>query len=189
MRGVVKRPFSLALSLTFCAAPLCCATLQQLSLDDMIAKSTAIVRGRVSASYCAFSGSVIYTHYSVQVSEQLKGSLSSTTDVAVPGGTVNNLRQTFDGAPVFHSGEEYVFFLWSGSSGPTQVVGLTQGLFAITPGASPDDPTATRTRSAEVMLAPGTGLPVKDAPLSMRLSQLRSRISSALAAQGGSGAK
>jgi len=185
----VKRHLSVALCLTFCAAPLCCATLQQLSLDDMIAKSTAIIRGRVSSSSCAFSGSVIYTHYSVQVSEQLKGSLPGTTDVAVPGGVVNRLRQTFDGAPVFHSGEEYVFFLWSGGSGPTQVVGLTQGLFAIAPGAAADDPVAARAPSAEVMLASGSGLPVKDAPLAMRLSQLRSRISAALAAQGGSVAK
>lgn len=169
--------------------PLCCATLQQLSLDDMIAKSTAIVRGKVSSSYCAFTGSVIYTHYSVQVSEQLKGSLPGTTDVAVPGGVVNKLRQTFDGAPVFHSGEEYVFFLWSSGSGPTQVIGLTQGLFAITPSGAPDDPTATRAASAEVMLASGTGLPVKDTPLAMKLSQLRGRISAALAAQGGSAAK
>ncbi len=155
----------------------------------MTAKSTAIVRGRVSGSYCAFSGSVIYTHYSVQVSEQLKGSVSGTTDVAVPGGVVNRLRQTFDGAPVFHPGEEYVFFLWNGGSGPTQVIGLTQGIFAIAPGAAQGDPMATRPASAEVMLAPATGRPVHDAPLSMTLSQLRSRISAALAAQGGSVAK
>ena len=39
----------------------------------MIAKSTAIVRGKVVSSWAGFSGPVIYTHYTMQVSEQLKG--------------------------------------------------------------------------------------------------------------------
>ena len=45
---VVKRHFMLALVLTFCMWPLQGATLERLSLDDMIAKSTAIVRGKVT---------------------------------------------------------------------------------------------------------------------------------------------
>ncbi len=173
--------FGLVLSV----APLHPATLEQLSLDDMVAKSTAIVRGRVMDSYAAFSGRVIYTHYTVQVSERFKGAGTSSVDVAVPGGVANKLRQTFEGAPVFHRGEEYVFFLWTGASGPTQVVGLTQGLFSIAPGGS-RDPAATRAASHEVMLAAGTGRPVKDQTMVMPLSQLRSRIAASLAAVGGS---
>ena len=53
--------------------PLDCATLERLSLDDMITRSTTIVRGKVTASWAAFTGSVIYTHYQIQVSEQFKG--------------------------------------------------------------------------------------------------------------------
>jgi hypothetical protein len=82
---------------------------------------------------------------------------------------------------VFQPGEEYVFFLWTGQSGPTQVVGLTQGLFAIAPDGS-RDPAVTRAASREVMLAAGTGRPVKDQALVMPLSQLRSRIAAGLAA-------
>jgi hypothetical protein len=172
--------------LVLSAAPLRSATLEQLSLDDMTAKSTVIVRGKVTGSYAAFSGRVIYTHYTVQVSERFKGAGRSSVDVAVPGGVANKLRQTFEGAPVFHPGEEYVFFLWTGQSGPTQVVGLTQGLFAIATDGS-RDPAVTRAASREVMLAAGTGRPVKDQTLVMPLSQLRSRIAAGLAA--GSGAK
>jgi hypothetical protein len=164
------------------------ATLERLSLDDMVAKSTAIVRGKITDSYAAFSGRVIYTHYTVQVSERFKGAERSTVDVAVPGGVTNKLRQTFEGAPVFHRGEEYVFFLWTGASGPTQVVGLTQGLFSIAGGGS-RDPAATRAASHEVMLAAGTGRPVKDQTMVMPLNQLRSRIAASLAAKSGSVAK
>jgi hypothetical protein len=162
--------------LTLYAAPLRPATLEQLSLDDMIAKSTAIVRGTVTDSYAAFSGRVIYTHYTVQVSERFKGAGTGTVDVAVPGGVAGKLRQTFEGAPVFQKGEEYVFFLWTGATGPTQVVGLTQGLFAVG-----RDGSATRTASHEAMLEAGTARPVKDQTLVMPLSQLRSRIAAGLA--------
>jgi hypothetical protein len=164
------------------------ATLEQLSLDDMIAKSTAIVRGKVTDSYAAFSGKAIYTHYIIQVSERFKGAGAGTVEVAVPGGVAGKLRQTFEGAPVFHRDEEYVFFLWTGASGPTQVVGLTQGLFAVAPGGAAD-PAVTRAASREVMLAAGTGRPVKDQTLAMPLSQLRSRIAAGLAGKSGSVAK
>src|SRR5579859_3953663 len=120
-----------ALCLTLSLGQLSAATLQRLSLDDMIGKSTAIVRGKVASSYSAAAGPIVYTHYVVQVSERYKGGAGNTVDVAIPGGTLNGLRQTFAGTPSFNTGEEYVFFLWTGKSGVTQVIGLTQGLFAV----------------------------------------------------------
>ncbi|MBZ5584930.1 MAG: hypothetical protein LAQ30_22510 [Acidobacteriia bacterium] len=155
--------------------PLRSATLERLSLDDMISQSTSIVRGKVANSYSAFSGRIIYTHYAIQVSERLKGSAQATIDVAVPGGAANNLRQTFAGAPELATGQEYVLFLWTGRSGITQVIGMTQGLFSVAPDSS-SDPLATRRASRELMLARGTGQPVKDRTLVMRLSELRSLI-------------
>jgi len=159
--------------------PLEAATLLRLSLTDMIDKSTAIVRGKVTGSYAAFQGPVIYTHYTVQVSEQLKGSAAGTVDVAVPGGTANSLRQNFAGAPQFNTGDEFVFFLWTSQSGLTQILGLTQGLFQIAPQANATpaaDPVTTRAASHELMLDAGTGRPVKDQTLVMNLSDLRTQI-------------
>jgi len=167
--------------LTSCALPLPCATLERLSLDDMIAKSTSIVRGKVASSYAAFSGPVIYTHYTVQVSERLKGSGGATVDVAVPGGIANGLRQSFSGTPSFLNGDEFVFFLWTSKAGLTQVIGLTQGLFLIAPDGT-SDPVATRSASHELMLD-ANGQSVKDQTLTMHLSELRTRIS------GGTGGK
>lgn len=155
--------------------PLHAATLERLSLDDLIAKSTAIVRGTVGGSYAAFRGPIIYTHYTVRVSEQMKGSSPATLDVVVPGGTANNLRQLFSGTPQLNNGDEFVFFLWKGPSRLTQIMGLTQGLFRLSASGAPGI-VATRASSTELMLDPATGRPVKDQTLVMSLSQLRSRI-------------
>jgi hypothetical protein len=177
----VKRHFQLALVLTFCMMPLQSATLERLSLDDMISRSTAIVRGTVAGSYAALSGPAIYTHYSIQVSERLKGGGSNPIEVVVPGGVANGLRMSVSGAPVLNTGDEFVFFLYTGKSGLTSIVGLTQGLFSLAKGVG--DPTATRTASRELMLDPATARPVKDQTLVMPMSQLRARIAGGLKAQ------
>jgi hypothetical protein len=177
----VKRHFQLALVLTFCMMPLQGATLERLSLDEMISKSTAIVRGTVAGSYAALSGPGIYTHYSIQVSERLKGVGSNSIEVVVPGGVAGGLRMSVSGAPVLNTGDEFVFFLYTGKSGLTSILGLTQGLFSLTKGAA--EPTATRAASSELMLDPITARPVKDETLVMPLSQLRTRIAGGLKAK------
>jgi hypothetical protein len=176
-KTIVRRVLPLSLLLT-AAMPLLAATLEQLSVDDMIAQSTAIVRGKVTGSYAAARGSIIYTHYTVQVSEQWKGTNSGTVDVVVPGGTANNIRQTFVGAPQFAAGDECVFFLWTGPSGLTQIMGLTQGIFRLSPN-SPTGRTATRKASTELMLDRSTSRSVKDQTLVMSLSDLRARVTGA----------
>ena len=179
-KGMFVKPLlSSTLILAYCAAALPAATLERLSLDEMIVKSTAIVRGKVLNSYAASSGPIIYTHYRIQVSDTLKGPARTAVEIQLPGGVVNNGRQTFAGVPQFNSGDEYVFFLWVGKSGATQVLGLTQGLFSVAPGGAAD-PTTTRAASHEVMLERGTGKQVKDQVLTMRLSDLRSRINALL---------
>jgi hypothetical protein len=176
----VKRHFMSALVLTFCMSPLQSATLERLSLDDMIAKSTSIVRGKVASAYAAASGPVIYTNYTVEVSERLKGAAGSSVQVSVPGGVANGLRQTFSGAPTLNLGDEFVFFLFTGRDGRTAIIGLTQGLFAL-PSDGSSDPLSTRSASRELMLDRTSGRPVKDQTMVMRLSELRTRIGKATA--------
>ena len=169
----VKRHFMLVQVLTFCMSPLQSATLERLSLNDMIGKSTAIERAKVTGSYTRSEGPVVYTHYTLLVSERLKG--TAVSEIVVPGGVANGMRQFFAGAPQFQPGDEFVFFLWTSRAGLTQVIGLTQGLFAIQPGSGAD-PSVTRSASRELMLDPGSGRPVKDETLIMRLSDLRAQI-------------
>ncbi len=183
---LVKRhviaPAAVFLALT-ALLPLRCATLERLSLDDMISKSSAIVRGKVTDSWTAFTGSVIYTHYKIQASETYKGSGQKLLEIVVTGGTVNGVHQNFSGSPTLNKGDEFVFFLWTSRAGLTQIIGLTQGLFAVSSGGSnaASDPMATRAPTRELMLDPATARPVKDAALSLHLSELRSQIAKTLA--------
>src|SRR5215472_13660975 len=110
-------------------AQLGAATLSRLSLDDMITQSTSIVHVRVTGSYAAFRGQVIYTHYQAQVLERWKGAGQSTVEVALPGGIANGFQQSFPGTPQLTEGKEYALFLWTSPTGLTQIIGLTQGLF------------------------------------------------------------
>jgi hypothetical protein len=182
-RAPVKPLLLSTLILAYCAVALPAATLERLSLDDLITQSTAIVRGKVLNSFTSVNGPVIYTHYRVQARETLKGSARATVEFQLPGGVANNLRQDFAGVPKFQPGDEYVFFLWTGKSGATQVLGLTQGLFAVAPGSAAD-PVTTRSASHELMLEHGSGKEVKDQTLTMHLSQLRARIHTTLGTQG-----
>ena len=206
----VRRNLIAALFVAFGIAPgaLHCATLQQLSLDDMIVRSNSIVRGKVASSWAALTGSIIYTHYRIQVSESFKGPKQSVVEIMVPGGAVDNLQQNFSGSPALNTGDELVFFLWTSKAGITWVTGLTQGLFALPPNVAnagtpvdrmaadhkasdpiAPDPMATRAPSRELMLDPSTARPVRDSALSMRLSELRGRIARTLAAGTGAAAK
>jgi hypothetical protein len=174
----VHRHFLFALVVTAGIAPLQGATLERLNFADMIAKSTAIVRGTVTGSKSSATGPMIYTHYAIQVTECYKGGAQDGQDVAVPGGIANHLRQTFPGAPELQSGQEYVLFLWTGPSGLTQIIGLTQGLFTLS--TTSTGTTATRPAAPEMMLEPGSGQQVKDQTLVMTLSELRARIAATL---------
>src|SRR5262249_46880278 len=81
------------------STPVLATTLEQLSLDDMIQKSTSVVRARITGNYAAAVGSDIYTYYRLEISETWKGPAAAQMDVAVPGGLFKGLRQTVAGAP------------------------------------------------------------------------------------------
>jgi hypothetical protein len=179
----VKRPFAILLAIGIVGVALQCATLERLALPEIIGKSTSIVRARVTGSSVSKVGPVIYTHYSLQVSEQYKGPAKSSVDLAFPGGVLGGIQQVYSGVPQLHAGEEYVFFLWTGKSGVTQVIGLTQGLFAISD-AGAKDPALRRAASHETMIERGTGRHVQDQTLTMTLSALKSQISAVLGPQG-----
>jgi hypothetical protein len=180
---IVRRRFVSLFVVGLVTLPLQCATLERLSMADMISKSTAIVRATVAGSSVARTGPVIYTHYQLQVTERYKGPAQSTVDLALPGGVAGGIQQLFPGVPQLHAGEQYVFFLYTGRSGLTQVIGLTQGLFAVT--GDGKDPALLREASHDTMLDHATGRQVQDETLTMTLSALKSQIGAGLAAQGG----
>ncbi len=155
------------------------ATLERLSTSDMVQQSTDIVRGKVISSTVGVRGTpgrgIIYTHYIIGVSERWKGnSTPATMDVAVPGGNVLNLRQTFPGAPALTLSSEYVFFLWTGKSGITQIIGLSQGLLNVETDAN-GNTILSRGATSEPMLD-SAGNTVTDSAIRTSLNDFRSTL-------------
>jgi len=155
------------------------STLRQLSLDDMIRQSTVIVRGTVAPANTMYHGSLIFTHYLVQVTETYKGAVSGPTEIGVPGGVLKGAIQRFAGAPAFAAGQDYVLFLWTSKTGLTQVIGLSQGLFSII-STSGGPVTVVRAAATERMLN-AAGEPVNDNDIQMSLSDLKTHIQTVLA--------
>jgi len=112
-------------------ATLNAATLERMSVDEMAQQSTAVVRGRVGDAQTTRIGALVYTLYGFEIEEQWKGSPSPGLEVAVLGGTYQGLTYTFAGTPELKYGDEYILFLWTGPSGRTQIVGLSQGVFRV----------------------------------------------------------
>jgi hypothetical protein len=164
-----------ALCLALWLAPVWGATLELLSLNDLITKSTTIVQAQVTGSSAAYSGAVIYTHYKVTVVAQWKGAAQSAIDVMVPGGTAKGVRQTYAGVPQLVTGQQYVLFLWKSSQGRIYPIGFTQGVFNLVADAS-GNLTAAQMPTSETILAPGTGQVVKNQPIGMPLAQLITAI-------------
>jgi hypothetical protein len=170
-----------------CLTSLPGSTLQRLSLNDMIQKSTMIVRGTIQpGTSAALRGPMIYTHYQLSVTTVFKGAPGPTPgqfDVAVPGGALNGIQQPVAGAPTLTAGQDYVFFLWTSKSGLTQVIGLSQGLFNVTTNAQGQAIVSRGAASATMLDASGQA--VADSNLQMPLTQLIGKIQSVLAGGGG----
>jgi hypothetical protein len=164
-----------AILLALCAASAASATtLVQLSMNQMMQQATAIVRATVGGSSTSRIGSTIYTHYTLQVTDTLKGTAPS--EVALPGGVANGLRQSFPGVPQLQAGTEYVLFLWkSPSTGIVHILGLSQGLFQV---STQSDGTVQVARShiGETMLDT-SGNVVQDHAIQMTLSALKLQVS------------
>lgn len=156
--------------------PAAATTLEKLSVDQMVQRSTAIVRGKVLDSSAGMRGRVIYTFYRVQVAEKLKGDAPLVVEVAVPGGSFNGMRLTFPGAPKPASGVEYVFFLWKGPSGANHILGLSQGLFDLKRGPNGEILLSRGPVDAEFVDA--LGKPVQDQGIRISLRELSAKVES-----------
>jgi len=174
---VFRRIFVLTL-LSALLGGLSASTLQQLSVEQMIDQSTQVVRGHVVASRAVSNGALVFTMVEIEVAETWKGPEASHLEVALPGGTYGGQEQSFAGVPTLAPDVDYLLFLWTGSNGITQVIGLAQGVFEV---VSNDDGSQLVERPAMVGVAmlDQAGNPVNDQPLSFQLDSLRSRVEAA----------
>lgn len=157
------------------------ATLRQLSMDQMTQNATSIVRARVTGSSASFTGSTIYTHYKLQVSEVWKG--TGAAEVMLPGGVAGGYRQSFPGVPGLQVGAEYVLFLWkSPATGITHLEGFGQGLYNVVTGTD-GSVRANRPPIGEGMLD-AKGRAVKGHTVQMQLADMKARIKSSASGAG-----
>jgi hypothetical protein len=168
-----------AVSFATAWAPAEATTLQQLTLREMAEKSTTIVRARVIGSSGVVRGADVYTLYRFETLETVKSG-KAPGEVAVPGGVAGGMRQVVAGAPVLRPGHEYVLFLWTSRSGLTQLIGMSQGLFTVER-TTAGDVLATQAAAGERMLD-GAGHAVRDEVSSMPWSELKAKVTGALAA-------
>jgi len=159
--------FAVFLLLASCAWA---TTLEQLSVDQMIEKSTAVVRAKVTGSFAANRNGTIYTYYRLQVTENLKSTSPATTEVAVPGGVLGRMMQSVAGAPELRVGGDYVLFLWTSRSGLTQIIGLSQGAFDVKGG------TVLSRSASEAQMLDSLGRAVPDRGVTLPLTDLKARL-------------
>jgi hypothetical protein len=170
MRVSCKLPIGLVATI-LAISPVFATTLEQLTLADMARQSTSIVRARVTGSRSAYQGAAIYTYFQLQVLDTWKSASANgvATEVAVPGGAVDGIRQSVTGAPELKTGQEYVLFLWTSRSGLTQVIGLSQGRFNVL------GDMVQRAPASELMLD-RSGRPVEDRAMHLSIQDLRAQV-------------
>ncbi|MBL8238025.1 MAG: hypothetical protein JNM66_11430 [Bryobacterales bacterium] len=166
--------FLLTILLAF-GASLPATTLEKLTFDEMVAKSTSIVRGRIRLSNVRQHGAIYYSHYQVQVAEQFKGPSAKLIDVVLPGGTIGRSQQTFSGVPSFPSDSELVLFLWTAKSGLTHIIGLSQGIFQVTKDAN-GSTVFSRDAIREGLVNSRTGRPVADEGMRFTADEFSVRV-------------
>ena len=149
-------------------------TLQRLTTDDMVAQSTSIIRAKVTGSRSQAIGHDVYTYYQIQITDTLKAGATVVKEVAVPGGVAGNIRQIAIGSPVLNIGGDYVIFVWTGKSGMSQVIGLSQGLFAV--GTNSAGLTVLSRPAISDQMLDRQGKPVADQAVTMTLSDLKTAI-------------
>lgn len=178
MAKLLMRVLAISVFLASVGIPAGATILQQLTLDEMARKSTSIVRAKVTGSSELVRGGDVFTVYKFETLEALKSG-PAAREVAVPGGVAGGMRQVVAGAPTLRAGREYVLFLWTGRSGLTQLMGMSQGLFSVDRSTA-GDRQVSRAAANEQMLD-AAGRAVRDETLSMPLPELKAKVSKALA--------
>lgn len=173
-RGLMIRLSMLAWALA-ALIPAQATTLTKASLDNLIEKSTSIVRGRVVSSSTGARGSLVYTYYKIQVLDRLKGTATDQVQVQVPGGSFGGVQQSIAGAPRLSDGSEHVFFLWTGPSGARHLLGLSQGVLDVTKNVAGDVMVSRQASEATVVDA-ATGQAASQDTIRMKLSEFTSRV-------------
>jgi Matrixin/Divergent InlB B-repeat domain len=166
------------------AVPVTATVVVPVAEADLVAQSSAIVIGRVSAIESHADGGRIYTNITLAIDETLKGDSVPTLTVRLLGGQVGDHAAWVEGNPEFRRGERVLVFVTAHRDGTARVAHLYQGKFSIVRDASGDD-IAVRETPSGVRL-PGGGAAPATAPQRLRLlkDSIRAHVNTQAARRG-----
>ncbi|MBL8950133.1 MAG: hypothetical protein JNK82_05115 [Myxococcaceae bacterium] len=184
----MKTSFRLAALLAFIAAPASFATtLVALDFNMLTRASDAIVVGKVTKVEPRLSkdGSRITTHFTVEVSDALKGDKVQLVEIVQQGGIVGDMGQKVAGTVPLKAGEEIVGFLERRGPSRFMFTGMAQGVFRVERSTDGAATFAVQAAEGDVMLLdPVTRAPVSRGTEPMKLDDLKARVRVALAPPG-----
>ena len=127
-----KLHLTLLLLLIFVTTWAFATTAKNLTLSDLVKDSNLITIGKITNlkyTYDKDKG-MVYTIYTLEVTDSLKGTSPRQIKIKLPGGTYKGVVQVVSGTPKIKIGEKAVLFLtkWNDIWTP---VGLAQGVFFI----------------------------------------------------------
>lgn len=110
-------------------------TMIEMSLEDLAADAAIVVVGDVVDTAFVKKDGGTYTEATINVSDAVVGSPASQITVSVPGGLSKHgkfqVYESSAGAPLFVRGGEALLFLSAVEAGQYEVVGFSQGAFAV----------------------------------------------------------
>jgi len=120
------------LMMTLACTSLQATTLVLMSDEDLVHGSTAIVVGQVlSIRTTTESAARIETQIDLVAETQVKGVVSQTLTLMIPGGAARGVRRVVFGVPQFFRGERVLLFLRTRGDGSLTVTGLAMGKYSI----------------------------------------------------------
>ncbi len=131
-------------------------TLERLSLDELVAASSAVARVRCLGTESRWEGGEIWTFTSFEVLETMKGAVPRLITVRLPGGQLGHLVSKVDGVPRFHAGEEAFLCLERTRTGDFAVTTWVQGTFRIHHNAQTGQESVTQDSSGFAVFDPAT---------------------------------
>lgn len=160
------------------------AVMVHLSLSELTNNADLVVVGKCVNKQFVKSGKAIFTDYTIQVSEVLKGATVKEVKVRQPGGEYGNRGVYVTGVARFTPAEEAMLFLDKpGKDGSRDMIGWSQGKFHI----YYDDKTKARYAVQDLqeisLMKKSTGTITEPSVSRIELKQLQTQVKSIVADQ------
>jgi hypothetical protein len=138
MRSILPTLSATAVLALLAASPADAAVVPRLDLAGLVQSSEVIVQARVTRQWCAWDKEhrFIWTHYSLAVSDVLKGTPPVSLTLSEPGGVVGKRGMAVADVTRYANQEEVVVFLHRTPVGYWRPYGWGQGKYTVRPDAA-----------------------------------------------------